>query len=251
MALADIQREIQAIQAAYDGEDVRGALASALTAMNNNTSGICEQAAADAQTAASDAQASAMTASTSATQAATSASTATSAANSASTDAARAEAAAGQAVQGGVRSFNGRSPDAQTGNIAPQAGDYSSDLIEYSDGTVEAALDSINSKLSSLTDLFNALTAQPENNILVPANGYVDISFDASITGRWTPLGLVGFSNQRYGIYQYKCIIPASGVVIPASESGQSKATIQLGLRNVTSEAISIRPGIRVLWMKL
>jgi hypothetical protein len=251
MALADIQREIQAIQAAYDGEDVRGSLVSALTAMNNNTNGICEQAVTDAQTAASDAQSSAMTASTNATQAAMSASTATSAANSASADAARAEAAAGQAVQGGVRSFNGRSPDAQTGNIEPQAGDYSSDLIGYNNSTVEASLNSINTKLSNLTNLFNPITAQPEKNVSVPANGYVDISFDVYISGRWTALGLVGFSNQRPGIYQYKCIIPSNGVVIPSSESGKSKATIQLGLRNTTSESISIRPGIRVLWMKV
>ena len=246
--IADINREIQQILEAYDGEDVRGSLVSALRSLNENTNGICTQAVTDAQTAADSASGSASTASTAKTQAASSASAAAASAESAATDAARAESAADAAVSGGVRSF-GPDDNRRTGIVAPASGDYSSDMIVHNSGTVYSELLSQSDRISGLL----ATQTIQGSSMTIGANSSSDIVLTGTKQGRWTAIGIVGFSNQKNGIYQWKCIIPAgsNGGSTAATEDENSTVNVQLGLRNVTSASITLQPGVRVLWMKV
>lgn len=246
--IADIDREIGEILTAYDGEDVRGSLVSALRALNENTNGLCAQAVTDAQNAAESASGSASDAADSQAAAHTDAQAASTSAQDAAASAQAAADSAQQASTGGVRSFNGRNPAAQTGNIAPEAGDYTSTMIYHN----ASGTKTVKSELDALDDwVANGMAAVTASVGLrtVPANGSIDVSITATRTGRWKAIGCVGFSNNKNAVFQWKCIITANTVA--SSESNDSTATISLGYTNTANAEISITPGVRVLWVKV
>lgn len=246
--IADIDREIGEIQAAYDGEDVRGSLVSALRALNENTNGICTQAVIDAQDAAESASGSASNAANSQSSAYSNAQAAEASAQAAASSAQAAASSAQQAATGGVRSFNGRDPAAQTGNIAPEAGDYTSDMIYHN----ASGTKTVKSELDALDDwVLNGMAAVTASvgTKQIAANGSIDISISATRTGKWKAIGCVGFSNNKNPVFQWKCIITASTVA--SDESGTSTATISIGYTNTSNAAVSIQPGVRVLWVKV
>ena len=246
--IADIDREIGEILTAYDGEDVRGSLVSALRAMNENTNGICTQAVTDAQNAAESASGSASNAADSQAAAHTDAQAAASSAQDAASSAQAAANSAQQAATGGVRSFNGRNPAAQTGNIAPEAGDYTSSMIYHNDSGTKT----VKSELDALDDwVLNGMAAVTASvgTKSIAANGSIDISISATRTGKWKAIGCVGFSNNKNSVFQWKCIITANTVA--SDESGTSTATISIGYTNTSNAAVSVQPGIRVLWVKV
>lgn len=246
--LADIDREIGEILTAYDGEDVRGSLVSALRAMNENTNGLCTQAVTDAQNAAESASGSASDASDSQAAAHTDAQAAASSAQDAASSAQAAQNAAQQASTGGVRSFNGRNPAAQTGNIAPEAGDYTSDMVYHNASgtkTVKSELDALDDWVANGMAAVTASVGTKQ----IAANGSIDISISATRTGKWKAIGCVGFSNNKNSVFQWKCIITTTTTA--SDESGTSTATISIGYTNTSNAAVSIQPGVRVLWIKV
>lgn len=248
MAIADIEREIGEILTAYDGEDVRGSLVSALRTLNEDTNGICTQAVSDAQEAAESASGSASNAANSQSSAYANAQAAEASAQAAASSAQQAASSAQQAATGGVRSFNGRDPAAQTGNIAPEAGDYTSDMIYHN----ASGTKTVKSELDALDDwVLNGMAAVTASvgTKQIAANGSIDISITATRTGKWKAIGCVGFSNNKNAVFQWKCIITANTVA--PSESADSTATISIGYTNTSNAAVSIQPGVRVLWIKV
>lgn len=247
--IADIDREIGEIQSAYDGEDVRGSLVSALRALNENTNGICIQAVTDAQNAADSASGSASSASNSQSSAYSNAQAAEASAQAAATSAQRAASSAQQAATGGVRSFNGRDPDINTGDISPTAGDYTSDMIYYNDGGAET----VKGKLDILIDWMSngiAVTTVSLGAIEIAANGSVNYNdITGTITGKWKAIGCVGFSNNKNYINLWKSLVKSTTVA--SSEAGSSSVTLEVGYTNTSNSRVTITPGIRVLWVKV
>lgn len=247
--IADIDREIGEILTAYDGEDVRGSLVSALRAMNENTNGICTQAVTDAQNAAESASGSASNAADSQAAAHTDAQAAASSAQDAAASAQAAANSAQQAATGGVRSFNGRNPAAQTGDIAPEAGDYTSAMIYHNDSgtkTVKSELDTLNDWI--LNGL--AVTTVSLGTIAIAANGSVSYNDkEGTISGKWKAVGCVGYSNNKNYIILWKSLVKSTTVA--SSESGASSVTLEVGYTNTSNSAVNITPGIRVLWAKV
>ena len=247
--IADIEREIGEILTAYDGEDVRGSLVSALRALNENTNQICIQAVTDAQNAADSASGSASSASNSQSSAYSNAQAAEASAQAAATSAQRAASSAQQAATGGVRSFNGRDPDINTGDISPTAGDYTSDMIYYADGGAET----VKGKLDTLIDwMLNGMTVTTVSlgAIEIAANGSVSYNDKTgTIAGKWKAIGCIGYSNNKNYIILWKSLVKSTTVA--SSESGASSVTLEVGYTNTSNARVTITPGIRVLWVKV